>query len=264
MEQIYKDLVKGLKQFKKDNKVSRVVIGLSGGLDSAVVAVLAADVFGAGNVYGVAMPSKHTSCQSNDCASQLAGNLGLNYCVLPIEEQVALEEKELLKHFAGGLNEITKQNLQARMRGLTLMAFANQLSAVVLATGNKSEIYTGYCTLYGDTCGALAPIGDVYKSTLYHLAEFINRNGEVIPQYTIDRAPSAELAPNQKDQDTLPPYDLLDNIIEEYIFNSKAAAEIAQKLKADKKLVADTIQRIDGSAFKRKQLAPVISLCKTK
>lgn len=262
MENIYKQLVASLKDFKKQTGISRAVIGLSGGLDSAVVAVVAAEAFGPGNVFGVAMPSKYTSTLSNDTASVLAGNLGINFSVKPISDAVSLISTALKEDFSDGISSLTEQNLQSRIRGLILMAFANQLNAAVLPTGNKSEIYAGYCTLYGDTCGALALIGDLYKTEVYRLAEYINSTGEIIPRATIDRAPTAELAPGQLDSDSLPPYEELDIIIEEYVFNKKTPAEISKKFKIEKDAVVKAVARIEGTAFKRCQMAPVIRIKK--
>lgn len=260
MRDIYKQLVTEIKNFKKQTGLKRAVLGLSGGLDSAVVAVLAQQAFGNGNVFGIAMPSKYTSDLSNDTARELAGNLGINFTVKPIVSVFDVLSKELQQDFTGGLASLTEQNLQARIRGVILMSFANQLNAAALATGNKSEIYAGYCTLYGDTCGALAPIADLYKTQVFELARYINKSKEIIPWATIERAPSAELKPNQKDCDELPPYEILDAIIEEYVFKKSTAEKICKKLKADKAVVEKTIKRINANAFKRCQLPPAVKI----
>jgi NAD+ synthetase len=259
---IYKQLVAGIKDFSRQTGIKKAVIGLSGGVDSAVTAVLAADALGQGNVFGVAMPSKHTSALSSDTAAVLAGNLGVNFTVRPIKAAFNLLSKELKKDFTGGLCAVTEQNLQSRLRGVILMAFANQLGAAVLATGNRSEIYTGYCTLYGDTCGSLAPLANLYKTEVFEFARWLNRSREIIPAATITRLPTAELAPGQKDSDELLPYAQLDVIIEEYVFKKRPAAAICKKAGCNEKEVKRIIKKIDGSAFKRGQLAPGIELKK--
>ncbi|MDR0645574.1 MAG: NAD(+) synthase [Elusimicrobiota bacterium] len=262
MKKIYTQLIKGIKEFGRATGIKRAIIGLSGGLDSAVVAVLAADALGARNVFGAAMPSKYTSKLSNESAARLAGNLRINFTLRPIIPFFDLALKEFKEEFPSGLCPLAEQNLQSRLRGIILMTFANQLNGAVLATGNRSEIYTGYCTLYGDTCGSLAPLANLYKTEVYKLAEYINRNKEIIPREIIARAPSAELAPNQKDSDELLPYEQLDIIIEEYIFKKAQLADIAKKSKSNKTDVKRIIQKIESSAFKRRQLAPGIALNK--
>ncbi|MDR1123324.1 MAG: NAD(+) synthase [Elusimicrobiota bacterium] len=262
MDKIYKQLVKGLRDFGAGAGIKRAVLGLSGGADSAVVAVLAAEAFGAGNVFGLAMPSRYTSALSNDTAAMLAGNLGINFTVQPIGPAFDLLRAQLKKDFAAGPAPLTEQNLQSRLRGVIIMAFANQLNAAALATGNRSEIYTGYCTLYGDTVGAVAPLANLYKTEVFALARHINRDMEIIPAATIARAPTAELAPNQKDSDDLLPYDQLDIIIEEYAFKKSPMAQICSKAKVSESEVRRIIKKIDGSAFKRAQLAPAIEVKK--
>ena len=260
MENIYKQLVSGLKSFTARTGIKRAVLGLSGGLDSAVVAVLAAEAFGPGNVFAIAMPSEYTSDLSNEAAAELAGRLGINFSVQPITPVFNLLNAQLQKDFEDGLAPLARQNLQSRARGVITMAFANQLNAAALPCGNKSEIYTGYCTLYGDTVGAIAPIADLYKTEVYKLAEYINRNKEIIPRVIIERAPSAELAPGQKDEDDLLPYPQLDIIIEEYVFKKTPLADIVKKSKASRRDVERMILKIEGSAFKRAQLAPGIEV----
>jgi NAD+ synthetase len=262
MKSIYEQLIAGIKEFSLSSGIERAVIGLSGGVDSAVVAALAVDALGAGNVFGVAMPSKYTSKLSNTAAARLAGTLNINFTVRPINRLFDLAVAEFKKEFACGLSPVAEQNLQSRLRGLILMTFSNQLNAAVFATGNRSEIYTGYCTLYGDTCGSLAPLANLYKTEVYELAAYINRNKEIIPRETIERAPTAELAPNQKDSDELLPYEQLDVIIEEYVFGKTLPADIVKKSKAREQDVKRIIKKIEDSAFKRVQLAPGIKLKK--
>lgn len=259
---IYNQLVMGLKKFSNDTGIKRAVIGLSGGLDSAVVAVLAAEAFGAGNVFCIAMPSQYSSDLSNEAAAELAGRLGVNFTVQPITPAFNLLGAQLLKDFEDGITPLAAQNLQSRVRGLIIMAFANQLNAAALACGNKSEIYTGYCTLYGDTVGAIAPIADLYKTEVYKLADYINRNKEIIPRVIITRPPTAELAPGQKDEDELLPYPQLDIIIEEYVFKKSSLDIIGKKSGAPKSEVERIIKKINGSAFKLRFLAPGIEVKK--
>jgi NAD+ synthetase len=260
MDKIYNQLIEGLKDFAKTTGIKRCVLGLSGGLDSAAAAVLAARAFGPGNVFGVAMPSRYTAALSNDIARELAGNLGINFAVRPIEEIFETLVGDLHQDFPAGLAPLAKQNLQPRIRGVILMAFANQLNAAALTTGNRSEIYTGYCTLYGDTCGALAPLGDLYKTEVYKLAAYINKKREIIPQAAITRPPTAELAPGQTDQDDLPPYEILDAVIEEYVFKKTPVLKIAKKLEISQNVVDKVIKKINASAFKRAQMAPAIKI----
>jgi NAD+ synthetase len=262
VDKIYKQLVKGLRDFSVRAGIKHAVLGLSGGADSAVAAVLAAEAFGAGNVFGLAMPSRYTSALSNNTAARLAGNLGINFTVQPIGPAFDLLRVQLKKDFAAGPAPLTEQNLQSRLRGVIIMAFANQLNAAALATGNRSEIYTGYCTLYGDTVGAIAPLANLYKTEVFALARYINRDKEIIPAATITRAPTAELAPAQKDSDELLPYDRLDVIIEEYVFKKSPLARICRKAGVSRSEAHRIIKKIEGSAFKRAQMAPAIRVKK--
>ena len=252
-------LVFGLREYVRKSGFTTVVLGLSGGLDSAVVAALAAEALGPENVVGVSMPSRYSSGGSVGDALALARNLGIRVETLPIAPLVNAYEAELSGLFAGLKPGLAEENLQARIRGTLLMSLSNKFGWMLLATGNKSEIAVGYCTLYGDTCGALAVIGDVYKTQLYALAGWMNRDGEVIPQATIDKPPSAELAPGQKDSDSLPPYDVLDDILMHYLDlgNQVEAADFVS-WGHDENVVRSVIALVERSEFKRRQLPPVL------
>jgi NAD+ synthase (glutamine-hydrolysing) len=231
------------------------VIGLSGGIDSAVTAVLAVAALGKGNVRGVALPSQYSSAGSLDDARALAENLGIQYDVVPIEAGFEITKESLAPIFGDLPEDVTEENMQARLRGLLLMAMSNKFGSLVLTTGNKSELAVGYCTLYGDMCGGLAVISDVPKTMVYRLARWMNRDGEVIPASTIEKPPSAELRPDQKDEDSLPPYDVLDAILERYVVEGQSVDEI---IAAD--FDTDTVRRIarliDLNEYKRRQAAP--------
>ena len=216
-EQLFRALVLGVRDYVAKCGFKSVVIGLSGGIDSALVAVIAAEALGAEKVWGVSLPSRYSSEGSLGDAAQLAKKLGIRYDVLPIAEPVVEVEKTLEGVFEGRTPDATEENIQSRLRGLLLMALSNKFGPLVLTTGNKSELAVGYCTLYGDMCGALAVIADVLKTEIYALAHWINRDEEIIPWNTIEKPPSAELRPNQTDQDSLPPYDLLDRILHHYV-----------------------------------------------
>jgi NAD+ synthetase len=236
---------------------------LSGGIDSAVVAALAARALGPKNVLGVAMPSQYSSSHSLSDAESLAQNLGINFEVRPIKFMNATVTRELSER-RGQLAPLALENLQARLRGLVLMTLSNHYNSLVLTTGNKSELATGYCTLYGDMCGALAPIGDLFKTRVYELARFINGNwGAPIPESSITKPPSAELRPDQKDQDTLPPYDLLDAVLEEYVEKGTAVSVIEEQY--EKRLptsgwVRNLLKMLEINEFKRRQAAPVLKV----
>jgi NAD+ synthase (glutamine-hydrolysing) len=231
------------------------VIGLSGGIDSAVTAVLAVAALGKENVRGVALPSQYSSVGSLDDARSLAENLGIQYDVVPIEAGFETAKQSLAPIFGDLPEDVTEENMQARLRGLLLMAMSNKFGSLVLTTGNKSELAVGYCTLYGDMCGGLAVISDVPKTMVYRLARWMNRDGEVIPASTIEKPPSAELRPDQKDEDSLPPYDVLDVILERYVVEGQSAEEIIGA-----NFEADTVRRIarliDLNEYKRRQAAP--------
>jgi NAD+ synthetase len=216
-EQLYRALVLGVRDYVAKCGFKSVVIGLSGGIDSALVAVIAAEALGADKVWGVSLPSRYSSEGSLGDAAQLAGTLGIRYDVLPIADPVVEVEKTLAEVFEGKTPDATEENIQSRLRGLLLMALSNKFGPLVLTTGNKSELAVGYCTLYGDMCGALAVIADVLKTEIYALAHWVNRDKEIIPWNTIEKPPSAELRPDQTDQDSLPPYEVLDAILAAYM-----------------------------------------------
>jgi NAD+ synthetase len=232
-----------------------VVLGLSGGIDSAITAVLAVDALGADKVMGVSLPARYSSEGSLHDAAALAKNLGIRYEVLPIENTFKAVEAQLATVFAGTQPNEAEENIQSRLRGLTLMALSNKFGALVLTTGNKSEMAVGYCTLYGDMCGALAVIADVFKSDIYRLARWVNREKEIIPAASITKPPSAELRPNQQDQDSLPPYDTLDAILDAYVVRNLSKAEIVAD-GFDAAMVNDVINKVTFSEYKRRQAAP--------
>jgi NAD+ synthetase len=233
----------------------RVVLGLSGGIDSSLTAAIAAAAIGRENVIGVSMPSRFSSEGSRTDARFLAERLGVSCHEVPIEDLVGAALRTLEPLFRGLPEDVTEENLQARARGLLLMAISNKLGALLLTTGNKSELAVGYCTLYGDMCGGLAVISDVPKTLVYRLARYVNRSGEIIPKAVFDKAPSAELRPGQTDQETLPSYEILDRIIEAYVEHGAAPAAIAAQ-QIPRRLVDEIVARIDRSEFKRKQAAP--------
>ena len=253
--QLYRALVLGVRDYVAKCNFTSVVLGLSGGIDSALVAVLAAEALGPKNVWGVSLPSRHSSQHSLDDAAHLAAKLGIRYEVLAIGEPVLEAEKVLGPIFLHRKPDLTEENVQSRMRGLLLMALSNKFGPLVLTTGNKSELAVGYCTLYGDMCGALAVIADVLKTEIYALAEWINRDEEIIPWNTIRKPPSAELRPNQTDQDSLPPYDVLDRILRHYVVDeADPKALLADGIAPE--IVKDVLNKITFSEYKRRQAAP--------
>jgi NAD+ synthetase len=251
-------LVLGLRDYASKCGFKSAVLGLSGGIDSAVTACLAVDAFGKENVLGVSLPSRFSSPGSLDDARDLARNLGIRYDVIPIQPAFEQLQATLKPSFAGRPEDTTEENLQARVRGTLLMALSNKFGHLLLTTGNKSEMAVGYCTLYGDMNGGLAVIADVPKTMIYELARYINRNTEVIPQASITKPPSAELRPNQTDQDTLPPYDILDAILTRYIEENKSAVEIVAETGYEEKLVREIIRKMDLNEYKRKQAPPCL------
>jgi NAD+ synthetase len=254
-EQLYKALVLGVRDYVEKCGFKSTVLGLSGGIDSAIVAVIAAEALGPEKVWGVSLPSRYSSEGSLSDAEQLAKKLGIRYDVVPIGEPVADVETTLSGIFTGKPLDSTEENIQSRMRGLLLMALSNKFGPLVLTTGNKSELSVGYCTLYGDMCGALAVIADVLKTEIYELARWINRNGEIIPWATIEKPPSAELRPNQTDQDSLPPYDVLDRILRHYVVDdADPKMLISEGISAE--VVKDVLNKIVFSEYKRRQSAP--------
>jgi len=238
----------------------KAIVGLSGGIDSAVVACIAAAAVGAENVMGVSMPGPYSSEGSRSDARKLADSLGIQFITLPIGEVFDAYRKVLSPAFGELPTDVTEENIQARIRGNYLMALSNKLGALVLSTGNKSELAVGYCTLYGDMAGGLAVISDVPKLMVYALARFINRDREIIPQATIDKPPSAELRPNQKDEDSLPPYEVLDRILKAYIEDVRTPEEIAGHYGFDLDLVKQIALRVDRNEYKRKQAPPGLKI----
>ena len=231
------------------------VLGLSGGIDSAVVAVIAANALGAENVVGVSMPSQYSSPGSIEDARVLARNLQIKFFEIPITNSFATFKAQFTETFAGRPEDTTEENMQPRLRAMTLMALSNKFGHLVLTTGNKSELAVGYCTIYGDMAGGLAVISDVPKTMVYELARWINREREIIPRSTIDKPPSAELKPNQTDQDTLPPYDVLDEILRLYVEENLSARDIIAH-GFDEKTVRWVQRRVDRNEYKREQAAP--------
>jgi len=257
--EVYQALVLGLKDYINKNGFKKVVIGLSGGIDSALVAVLAVDAIGKDNVTGVYMPSRYSSNESETDAKELAVNLGIEFKVVPIEQMFEAYISVLSPHFAGKEPNIAEENLQARIRGNLLMALSNKFGWLVLTTGNKSEMSTGYATLYGDMAGGFAVIKDVPKTLVYKLATYRNSLGAIIPERVFTKEPTAELKPNQKDSDTLPVYTKLDPILKVYIEEDKDLGKITS-LGFDSKVVSQILSMVDKSEYKRRQSPPGIKI----
>lgn len=255
MHQVFDALVLGLRDYAHKSGFRTALVALSGGIDSAVVAVIAAEAFGPENVTGVSLPSAISSAHSRDDARDLARNLGIHFHTISIAETVAIAESALGPVFAGRERGVAEENIQARARGLLMMALSNKFNSLLLSTGNKSEMAVGYCTLYGDMCGGLAVISDVFKTQVYELARWMNRDREVIPSSTITKPPSAELRPDQVDQDSLPPYDVLDTILRAYVEEGMSRREIVAR-GHDAALVNDIARKVDLNEYKRKQAAP--------
>ncbi|MDP9263740.1 MAG: NAD(+) synthase, partial [Acidobacteriota bacterium] len=256
----YAALVLGTRDYVRKCGFERVILGLSGGIDSALAAVIAVDALGAANVTGVALPGPYSSPGSVEDARALASNLGLRFEVLPITPIFESFRAGLKDVFAGRPEDVTEENIQARIRGDLLMALSNKFGALVLATGNKSELAVGYCTLYGDMAGGLGVISDVPKTLVYRLARYVNARRPVIPQATLDKPPSAELRPGQLDSDTLPPYEVLDVILEDYIEDCRSAEQIAAARGFDRELVRRIIAMVERSEYKRQQAAPGLKI----
>jgi NAD+ synthase (glutamine-hydrolysing) len=256
----YAALVLGTRDYVRKCGFQKVLVGLSGGIDSALTACIATDALGAENVMGVGLPTRFSSPGSIDDARALAGNLGIAFELIPIQEILEMYLKTLQPAFAGYAEDVTEENIQSRIRGSILMALSNKRGALVLSTGNKSELGVGYCTLYGDMVGGLAVISDVPKTMVYRLSRWVNRERERIPQATIDKPPSAELRPGQKDTDALPPYELLDAILEDYVEDNKTAEEIARVRGLDAALVTQITRMIERSEYKRQQAAPGLKI----
>ena len=255
----YAALVLGLRDYALKSGFSKALIGLSGGIDSAVVCALAVESFGAENVIGIALPSEISSQHSRDDAKKLADNLSITYHEVSIENTVSACEEALTNMFRGSVRDVTEENIQARARGLILMAISNKFGTLLLTTGNKSEISVGYCTLYGDMCGGLAVISDLPKMKVYALARYINREKEIIPINTLNKAPSAELSLNQVDEDSLPEYPILDGILQLYVEEGLSRDEIIKR-GYDKSTVNDIVRKVDLNEYKRKQAAPGLKI----
>jgi NAD+ synthase (glutamine-hydrolysing) len=256
----YEALVLGTRDYVRKCGFQRVIIGLSGGIDSALTAAIAVDAVGAENVIGVGMPGPYSSSGSVDDARQLAINLGIRFELLSIREVYEACRTTLGAVFAGMPEDVTEENIQSRSRGMLLMALSNKFGALVLSTGNKSELGVGYCTLYGDMVGGLAVISDVPKTLVYKLSAYVNSQRPLIPQATLEKAPSAELRPDQKDSDSLPPYDVLDAILEDYVEDSHAAEQIARDRGFELELVRRVIRMVERAEYKRQQAAPGIKI----
>lgn len=259
MQKIWDKLIISLRSYCYDNGFSDVILGLSGGLDSAVCAVLAADALGGGHVHAWMMKTQHTSELSLKIAQKISELNNLDYQEIDIQPVIDNQKAFLQTVFKTEPKNIVLENLQARERGKTLMAASNQFGYLVLACGNKSELAMGYCTLYGDTCGGLAPIGGLYKSDIFELAKWRNNISKVLPSEVISRAPSAELSPNQKDEDSLPPYALLDKILHLYLDEKCSSAEIAAE-GYDAVTVEWIVKRYHSQGFKRQQMGEIITL----
>ena len=256
MEDLHDALVLGLRDYMGKCGFQRCVLGLSGGIDSALTATLAVRAIGADHVTGVLMPSKYSSAHSVEDALELAENLGIKTLTIPIQPAFEVMKSQMQEAFEGLPEDATEENFQARLRGMTLMALSNKFGSLLLTTGNKSELAVGYCTLYGDMCGGLAVISDVPKTMVYELCDWINsQEGPIIPPNTILKPPSAELRPDQKDQDTLPPYDVLDGILKLSVEENLSRAEITA-LGFDAETVDWVVRRVDLNEYKREQAAP--------
>lgn len=256
---VYKGLILGIRDYMRKCGFSQALLGLSGGIDSAVTCCLAAAAIGSENVLGVSLPSPYSSTGSVEDARQLAKNLGIPFKIIPISSVYASYSDTLKNHFEGHPPDVTEENIQARIRGTILMALSNKFGYLLLSTGNKSELAVGYCTLYGDMNGGLSVISDVPKTMVYELARFINKDAVVIPEQSIEKAPSAELRPDQCDQDTLPPYDVLDNILNLYLNERCSESEIIDR-NIDPETVRWVIRTIDRNEYKRRQAPPGIKI----
>lgn len=254
-EEIFKALVLGVRDYLNKCGYKKAVLGLSGGIDSSVVAVIAKEALGADHVTGISMPSVYTANASQEDAQALARCLGIRFETIPIGSVFEAYKDSLRGLFGDTPEDVTEENIQARIRGNLLMAVSNKWGSMVLSTGNKSEMSVGYCTLYGDMAGGLSVISDVLKTRVYRLARWINRGGEVIPDRVLTRPPTAELRPNQTDQDSLPPYDVLDAILEAYVERHESVEEIA-RLGHDPALVREVTGKVDNNEYKRNQSAP--------
>ncbi|HZP06628.1 MAG TPA: NAD+ synthase [Terracidiphilus sp.] len=259
-EAAYRALVLGTRDYVRKCGFRKVLIALSGGIDSALVAAIAAEALGAENVTAIGMPSPYSSAGSIDDSRQLAANLGIRFETISISSIFAEYTRALDPFFAGLSPDLTEENIQPRIRGTLLMALSNKFNALVLTTGNKSEMAVGYCTLYGDMVGALAVIGDLVKTRVYAVCYWLNRNREVIPSAILEKPPSAELRPGQKDTDSLPPYEILDPIVEAYVERYETPERIAEANGIPIELVQQVVRLIERSEYKRQQAAPVLKV----
>ena len=257
---VYAALVLGTRDYMRKCGFQKAIIGLSGGIDSALTAVIAADAVGPENVIGVGMPGPYSSPGSIDDARSLAKNLGIRFELLSINRAFDAYRQTLQEVFADRKEDVTEENIQSRARGTLLMALSNKFGAIVLSTGNKSELGVGYCTLYGDMVGGLAVISDVPKTLVYRLSHYVNSRRPVIPQATLEKPPSAELRPDQKDSDSLPPYEILDAVLEDYVEAAHSAEQIAADHGFDIEVVRRVVRMVDRAEYKRQQAAPGIKI----
>ena len=257
--EVFQGLVLGLRDYVRKSGMTKVIVGLSGGLDSAVSGVIATEALGADNVWGITQPGPYSPKSSAEDATQLAKNLKIRFDTLPIAELYEAMLISLNRQFLGTKINVAEENIQARLRGSQLMALSNKFGGLVLSNSNKSELSVGYCTLYGDMCGGLAPLADLYKTMVYQLAYYINRKGEIIPWSTIEKPPSAELRPDQRDDETLPPYDILDGIIKAHLDDGLGTAEIISQ-GYDEETVLWVIDTIGKNDYKRLQAALILQV----
>lgn len=256
-EEVHNALIFGLKDYCNKLNFKSICLGLSGGIDSAIVTYFAVKAVGAENVFVNLMPSEFSSQGSIDDSLKLIENLGISHTMVSVQPVFETVKTMLKPVFGDRAEDVTEENMQSRVRGLYMMSISNKFGHLLVTTGNKSELATGYATLYGDMCGGLSVIGDVYKTDIYRLCEYINRNAEILPREIIDKVPSAELRPNQTDQDSLPPYPVLDHILRMYLEENKEVDEIAPVI-GDENLVRKILNMVDRNEFKRKQGAPVL------
>lgn len=264
MESLYNALKLGLKDYFKKSGFEKACFGISGGVDSALVAHLAKDALGEKNVHAVFMPSKYTSKESKEDAEKVCKNLSIELTTVPIDDEVEAFMKHLRPHFKGMKEDVTEENIQSRVRGVILMALSNKLGYIVLSTGNKSETAMGYCTLYGDMCGGLGVIGDVVKTQVYQLVKYLNKKAgyDVIPQRILDKPPSAELKPGQIDLDSLPEYEIVDHVLQGYVEDYLRVDNIAQKYQIPTEVVLNLVRKIHQAEYKRRQGPPIIRISK--
>jgi NAD+ synthase (glutamine-hydrolysing) len=259
-EAAWEALVLGTRDYIHKTGFHKALIALSGGIDSALVAAIAVEALGKENVLSIGMPSQYSSAGSIDDARQLAAHLGIRFELMPIEPLYHQFTETLAPLFTGLKPDLTEENIQSRVRGVLMMALSNKFGALVLTTGNKSEMAVGYCTLYGDMVGALAVIGDLVKTRVYALSRYANRNGEIIPESTLTKPPSAELRPDQKDTDSLPPYEVLDPILEAYVERYESTAHIVEAYGFSSEIVDKIVRLVERTEYKRQQAAPVLKV----